>query len=76
MSGEGDESRGDPEARMPATANEDAGGGETRSPIKKAEGDDDPMSCKDIRKAPGTQVSGAFDFGRKFSTKWALLSPV
>ena len=57
---------GQPGARAPATANEGAGGGETRRPIEKAEGDEDPMSCKDIRKAPGTQVSGAFDFGRIF----------
>lgn len=31
-------------------------------PHPRLTGDDDPVSCKDIRKAPGTKVFGAFDF--------------
>ena len=62
MSGEENGKRSNPKPELPATANEDAGGGETRSPILKAVGDDDPMSCKGTRKAPETQVSGVFVF--------------
>lgn len=31
-------------------------------PHPRLTGDDDPVSCMDIRKAPGMKVSGAFDF--------------
>ena len=62
-------------SRLPATANADAGGGETRSPIQRLTGDDDAVFDKDIRKTPGTQVSGVFAFPALHRTShlsWAV----